>query len=245
MNENYILSTIENLMLYEPSNLKTRYGNHGDGGYVLVEDYQYDYYLGCGIGYDLSFERDFLNKNKNINGSLYDGTINYTVNISNNILYYKKNISSNNTEETTNLNLETENYKNIFLKMDIEASEWNWIKSFDNFNRIKQFVIEIHGLFDERWIKYGNYSYEDLINGLKKINKTHYLVHFHSNSGAEYISYKDKKYPTVAELTYIRKNDSNINGLNKKILPIKDLDYKNSFDREDLEFDFYPFVSNS
>lgn len=233
---------INSLIVLQPSNPKTRLGNNGDGGYVIVDGYSYDYYIGCGLGWDPSFDKDFIKTNPNTKGLVFDGTIPYNPQFSENITFIHKNISHIDTDQTTSLHKETYNYKNIFMKMDIEGHEWKWINHFNNMSNIKQLVLEAHGFFDSDWPKIANYNYQDLIDALKKINETHYLVHFHSNNGANYHTVNEKQFPSVGELTFLRKSDSSTLGLNTQILPIKDLDYCNgSPDRPDLVLDFYPF----
>ena len=230
------------LKLYNPSNCKKRYGNAGDGGYVVVDGYEYDCYFSCGIGNDASFDNSFASNHPGISGLLFDGCISSLPFIaSKDMMFVSKNISFIDTENTTSLNLETISYSNIFLKMDIESHEWKWIKHFSNFHKIKQFVIEVHGLFDPSWIEIGQYEYDDIFESLDKINQTHHLVHFHSNSAAEYRIVDGIELPTVAELTYIRKHDCQIIGFNKTPLPILDLDCKNTSYRHDLSFTKYPF----
>lgn len=48
-----------------------------------------------------------------------------------NINFFKKNIGPTNSDFTTNLHQEIEEYNNIFLKMDIEGHEFPWIKSLN------------------------------------------------------------------------------------------------------------------
>jgi hypothetical protein len=66
------------------------------------------------------------------------------------------------------------NGDNIFLKMDIEGCEYDWIHSMtkNDMEKISQIVIEFHWPFD---------FYR--MNALKKINETHYVVHVHGNNG--------------------------------------------------------------
>lgn len=240
---------LNELVVYSPSFSKRRYGStipSGDGGYVVVDGYSYDYYIGCGVGGNMSFEQEFLSQRQDLNGLLFDGTIDYYPLVSNHVYFVPKNIADHNTLRLTNLNNETKNHRDIFMRVDIEGHEWKWIKSFENFHHIKQFTIEAHGLFDNSytfdWKCISGHVYADVIDGLKKMNETHYLVHFHSNTSAEYANINGKELPTVVELTYIRKSDCFVDGFNKTPLPIDGLDYRNGYDRQDLTFDSYPFV---
>lgn len=241
---------LDELVVYSPVNPKRRFGSSvptGDGGYVVVDGYQYDHYIGGGVGGNTSFDVEFLSTQPNMTGLVFDGCINFYPHFPSHVYFVHRNISDDNTAATTNLNHETRNFNDIFMKMDIEGHEWKWIRAFQNFSRIKQFVIEIHGLFPNphTWDWGGKIGFhvEDIYEGLKKINQTHHLVHFHSNTSAEYALVDGKEMPTVAELTYIRKADCEISGLNKTPLPITGLDFVNGYDRHDLQFTEYPFCS--
>lgn len=242
---------LDELVVYSPINPKRRFGSSvptGDGGYVVVDGYDYDYYIGCGVGGNASFDFEFLQNRPNMTGLVFDGSINFYPRFPSHVYFVHRNIGVSNTQQTTNLNNETKQHKNIFMKMDIEGHEWKWIRSFENFSNIKQFVIEIHGLFPDldNYNGWGNdvgFDSEDVYEAMKKINQTHYLIHFHSNTSAEYTKVDGKEMPTVAELTYIRKEDCAIHGLNKTPLPIHGLDFVNGYDRPDLSFTEYPFCS--
>jgi hypothetical protein len=135
----------------------------------------------------------------------------------NSIEWVPKNIGYSNTEKTTNLKKYIQNNKKIFLKMDIEGSEFNWLDSMtetelENFSQI---VLEVHWPFD---------IYR--MNMLQKLNKTHYIIHIHGNnycdrdipkhlpSGRTYdgtVTINNNmipqiKLPEVFEITYVNKN---------------------------------------
>jgi hypothetical protein len=227
-------SLLNSLVVYQPKQKKVRYGTKGDGGYVIVDDNKYDLLIGCGINTDISFEIQFLENHPNISALLFDGTISGDdIVIPSQAKLIKKNISPINTEETTNLIFEVEPYSNVFLKMDIEWHEWRWIEAFNYFNKIKQMTIEFHGFLEEE---------SDLIPKEKykifeKINETHFLVHVHANSCD---LRKNDKLSNVMELTYIRKEDFLIEGVNKTPFPIEGLDYPNC-GSEIMNLDFIPF----
>ena len=60
------------------------------------------------------------------NCAAFDGTINnYPYEYTKNITFYKRNIAPFKSENTANLSYFTDNYNDIFLKMDIEGSEYD------------------------------------------------------------------------------------------------------------------------
>ena len=221
---------------------KIRCGSNSDGGYVLAElDGNYDCYISCGISNEESFSRDFINKyNINKNDSYgFDGTINdYPYEYTQNIQFIKKNINSFNDDNNTNLNFLTEKYNNIFLKMDIESGEYPWLLNIseDQLKKIKQIVIEFHGITNDNW----GYTNIDKMNCLKKLNNTHYIIHAHGNNNGVVVN----NIPDIIELTYVNKKYFNsIPELNTTPLPIPNLDFPNDLNKPDINLNMYPFVN--
>ena len=95
----------------------------------MVDGFEYDHFLSCGIAGDIRFELALLNEYPYLKCDAFDGTINNFPSHNKNINWIKKNVGYINSEKITNLKPYIQNYKNIFLKMDIEGSEFNWINS--------------------------------------------------------------------------------------------------------------------
>jgi hypothetical protein len=117
--------------------------------------------------------------------------------------------------------------------MDIEHYEYVWtsILSEIHLKKLKQIVIEFHGLdnLDENKIKC-----------FEKLNNTHYLIHAHRNNH-EYVI--NNYIPNVIELTFINKNEfSFIPPLNTMPLPFPELDFPNAIDKIDIDLNIAPFV---
>lgn len=220
---------------------KTRKGINQDGGYVIADlDGGYDCYISCGICMEESFSRDFIQSygmNKN-NSFAFDGSIqNYPYHYTNEITFYKKNINNFNDDKNTNLKFVTENYKNIFLKMDIEGGEYPWLLSIDesSLKNFKQIVIEFHGINDDTW----GCSFVDKFKCLEKLSNTHYIIHAHPNNNG---NIKDG-IPDVIELTYVNKSYfNNIPSYNSSEFPVKDLDFPNNPLKRDITINNPPFV---
>jgi hypothetical protein len=159
-----------------------------------------------------------------------------------------KNIGFSNTEKTTNLKEYIQNSNKIFLKMDIEGSEFEWLESMSEteLEKFSQIVLEVHCPFD---------IYR--MNMLKKLNESHYIIHIHGNnycdrdipkhlpSGRSYDgtftidknSTSQIKLPEVFEVTYINKKlcDSTLVEMKEIIFPTK-LDYPNNPNANDICF---------
>ena len=220
---------------------KFRFGHNRDGGYVIADlDGGYDCYISAGISREESFSRDFINEyNMNEYNSFgFDESINnYPDHYTKKISFIKKNINEFNDDKNSNLSFFTENYNNIFLKMDIEGGEYKWLLQIDEnqLNKFKQIVIEFHGINDNSW----SCNYIDKIKCLEKISKSHYIIHAHGNNFGGVVN----KIPNVIELTYVNKNYFNIPpNFNTTSLPVTNLDFPNRSDWDDISLNFYPFV---
>lgn len=221
---------------------KIRLGTDCDGGYIIGDiGTKYDCYISAGVSDEESFSRDFINKYNmtNENSFAFDGTINeYPSHYTDKITFIRRNIGKNRNANIANLSYFIEKYKNIFLKMDIEGGEYEWLLSLNrgNLDKFAQIVIEFHGINDNSW---GSYYY-DKVSCLKKLSETHYLIHVHGNNYGGITN----GVPDVVELTYIRKDYfSEKPTLNTEKLPIKNLDFPNNINSPDINLSFYPFVN--
>lgn len=193
---------MDSLKIYKSPYEKKRIGRNRDGGYVIAwnENLTYDLFLSGGISNDISFEEDFIKKyGKDCVFLAYDGTIPKLPKTNSNIQFFKKMITPHSNDKNTNLKDVIQNANHIFLKMDIEGAEIDWLKSLtdEEMKKFRQITIEFHWNVD--------------FSVLERINQTHSLIHLHGNnySGINTINYQgyDQKYPKVFECTYLRKDD--------------------------------------
>ena len=222
------------LITYEPEHPKIRIGREGDGGYVIVDEGDvYDAFLTCGIADETSFEEGFPFKGPSW---AFDGTIpDRPKNMPEHISFVRKNIGTENSDTVTNMHDIAKNYKNIFLKMDIEGHEWRWINTSD-LSPFRQIVIELHGI----WGGFGDQSPMEKIEAVRKLATTHHLVHVHGNNC---VGMQPGGPPWVGEFTYIRK-DVPIKGLNTTPLPLKGIDFPNNPGNPEHNISYWPFVSH-
>ena len=221
---------------------KIRLGNKCDGGYVIGSiEGNYDCYISAGVSDEESFSRDFINyynMNKS-NSFAFDGTIRkYPVQYTNEITFIRKNINSFFDSKNVNLLYFMKTFKDIFLKMDIEGSEYNWLlhTQENDLLSFKQIVMELHGINDDSW----GATYQQKIECLKKLSNTHYLVHIHGNNH----SGQKNGIPDVIEVTFIRKDCFDTEPeLNKINLPIPNLDFPCYTMKNDYNLSFPPFVN--
>jgi len=130
-----------------------------------------------------------------------------------------------------------DNYNDMFLKMDIEASEYLWLLSLNEnqLKKFKQIVIEFHGINDDSF----NVKLTDKIKCVEKLFNTHYAVHIHGNNCVKLTN----NIPDVVEITYVRKCQINNPQLNTIPLPIANLDFPNGPNNPDYNLNFPPFVN--
>jgi len=209
-----------------------RIGPKQDGGYVIANGLDYDLFISCGIANDIRFEESFLDIHK-IKCIAFDGTISSFPTHRNNIKWIPKNIEFLNTKKTTNLKEYIQNNNKIFLKMDIEGSEFNWLDSMSEteLEKFSQILIEFHWPFD---------IYRS--NMLKKLNKTHYILHIHGNNFGHIVTINNNimpeiKLPEVFEVTYINKKLCNDSLVKMKEIEFPTiLDYPNNPNLTDICF---------
>lgn len=228
---------LSNLRVIQYDN-KIRLGNKGDGGYVIANIPDYDCYISAGIGGDESFSNDLITHFNIKEAHGFDATIDILpINAPEGINFYKMNIAPYKSKNTVNLRKYIDNFKDIFLKMDIEGYEYPWLNSlsFSDLTKFKQITIEFHGINDNSL----DYTYEMKQQCLNKLFQTHYIIHAHGNNCCG----TTNNIPNVIELTYVRKDiiGENIE-YNKTAFPIENLDFPNSNNSPDIQLNFYPFL---
>ena len=195
-----------------------------------------------GIENDISFEEDFIKKYQNVSCFAFDGSINSLPKENNNIKFIKKYIGFENNDTVTNLHdIINANINGIFIKMDIEGGEIPWIKSLTNeqLYKFEQIVMEFHNPFSEKEI-----------DVFEKINRNHYLIHFHGNNYCGVRNHNGVRIPNIFECTYLHKKYfENIPELNTELIPGY-LDMKNSGNNENNDMDeiyinYPPFVNTT
>ena len=224
------------LTCYESPFKKIRLGKNNDGGYIISEipNINYSILLAGGILDDISFEEDFINKYPSVKAYAFDGTINNLPKENKNITFIKKNIGSSNNDDITNIHDIIDSSDNIFVKIDIEGAEIDWIKSLSEqqLYKFEQIVMEYHFPFSENEV--------DVFN---KINKNHYLIHFHANNCCGTRNHKGVYIPNVFECTYLHKKYfKDIPDLNKTTIP-SELDMKNVCSKDEIYINYPPFVN--
>lgn len=219
----------EDLTVYTSPYPKIRLGKDFDGGYVIADipGITYSCLISGGISDDISFEEDFIRRYQ-VECHAFDGTISSLPKESF-VHFINKNIGGHNTETATNLHDLIDNNDSIFVKMDIEGHEFEWLNSlsFEQMDKISQITIEFHKPFNQ--------------NIFKKFSN-HVLIHFHGNNCCGLRMFQGVQIPVVFECTYIHKKY--VTELIKNIRPVPSaLDMRNLVRRPELLLNFPPFVS--
>ena len=152
--------------------------------------------------------------------------------------FIKKNIRFYNDVNNTNLKDIIKSHNNIFIQMDIENYEYEWLLSLESeeLAKIKQIVIEFHGTggghTNEVDSQYSDsiITYQDKIKALKKLSASHYIIHAHGNVFGKLNYYENSiAIPDVLELTLVNKNYfRKPPSFNTISFPIPGLDYPNT-----------------
>ena len=213
-----------------------------------------------------SFEKEYLKINQNIKITFYDHTVspkNYLLNIlrifrrliklrykikdltemvmhffsyiillnSNQISHEKQKIlqkpkkrNETNVEEI----FKNTSFNNILLKVDIEGSEYEIIDQIvDSSHKILSLIIEFHEVD----------KYEDIFEDKIKLLKSKFeIIHIHgnNNTGTQRIN-----LPKTLEITFV--NKENYKDHNKEFrydFPVKEIDFPNNLNFEDIQFSF-------
>jgi|GEM_PF-1511606 len=222
------------LIVHHPWLPLKRLGPAHDGGYVLMQQSgSYDLLLAGGAGANTLFEKDFC-KHYAVDGHIFDPTVDRLPDECSRLKFHKLAICNVNSSSSTNLSTYLRDYRNVFVKMDVEGAEFAWIESISSeaVEHIKQIVVEFHGPFTKRRLR-----------AIAGLTTTHALVHVHANNYARNQRVGSSAVPLLLEATFVRK-DSHVS-LKTNTMPFPTrLDYPNIPDRPDTELNFWPFVSS-
>ena len=146
--------------------------------------------------------------------------------------------STHAVEDPMGLRMENQPQKtsnaNLFVKMDIEGGEVDWISSLtsEHMNSIAQFVMEFHEPFSTKEIAM-----------FTKINETHLPVHFHPNNACKTRIHNGVYFPNVFECTYLHKRFFGGEAeLNRDFIPNDNVDVRNISFIEEIWMSHPPFV---
>lgn len=210
-----------------------RLGRPADGGYVVsskalqTADTLYTY----GVANDYSFESDYVNMFKK-HARMFDPTISQialpeylTLDLEG---LYVKNNTPTLFEHIKKYNNE---YKKIFLKIDIEGHEYNFFESItcNELQNVTGMVVEFHNL---EILDIRNRFKEILI----KLYESFDIVHIHGNNHGPLMSLNNFLFPNTPEISFIQKNINEYIEEDVIHYPLLPLDKPNIYFKQDYSF---------
>lgn len=220
-----------------------RIGKHNDGGYLMVDDFQKSgVAYSFGINDDISWDTHMANRGYEI--FMYDPTIDALPANNYKFHFFKEGIAGfefkNHSLNTLDHFLQTNehaNNDNMILKMDVEGAEWSFLATVqpETLSKFDQMVFEFHDLIQAKDQSVMNAT----LSCIKKINRTHSLVHLHANNSGSLLILDDKiLIPDVLELTYVKTENYQLIDDENICLPIP-LDESNFTDRSEIPLGFW------
>jgi len=239
---------LKELQLVDTGLTKIRVGPDHDGGYVVLKEIceQSDALYSYGVGNDVEFEFDLLNKFLNIkNAFLFDPTIDELPKQNGRFAFVKIGI-----EDSLKF---SKLYQNPMLKIDVEYNEWEALNRIDPLElySASQIVIEFHlvhcesregltkyfnGFYSGVFEKFNEELFSAYLDILRKIKDSFHLVHIHPNNSLAMRKMNGYLVPPLLECTFV--NKALINSFIKTEYQgnIQGLDYSNKNDRPDVGF---------
>ena len=217
---------------------KIRIGEFGDGGYVCVDLYDYDYLYSLGSDDNIKFEKSFYEK-YNKQCFVYDHTIDSITNKPDYIHFFKKGVGPQTTLELDTFdNLILKNghshKQNMMAQIDIEGYEWAILKTTNLINNFSQIIIEFH--IPPNCLQVSDH----ILSTLDFMNERFYIVHIHGNN-CLLSPWLDINLPRVFEVTYVRKDLVKEPSLETETFPIEGLDTPNDVSKPDMTLNWWSF----
>lgn len=214
LNYNFLAKVRDCLRIWQAQGQTlVRVGNEHDGGYIMLDDFRPN-----GIAYSFGISGDVTwddaIANKGIEVYMYDHTIEALPKQRNEFHFFKQGIASDsitddlNTLENFIIRNEHCEKKHMILKMDVEGAEWGFLNmvSEKTLKKFDQIVFEIHCLLD-------NKIENEILADLKKINKTHAVVHVHANNYAIWFNLGQSEVTDALEVTWVNRDTYNLSPL--------------------------------
>jgi hypothetical protein len=226
--------------------LLKRIGPKKDSGYVLCDYVKNPKIISGGAGKNIEFELHFAKRGSQV--LIYDPTVKILPSLHSNIVHKSKYLYGDKTESKNSDKLSSaisniqkaSEYPGqpIFLKLDIEGSEWELLMSeIHLLKSFTQIIIEFHGMYkllDQKFRKNADKIFANLF-------KHHATINFHSNNNDKIINIGEYFIPNTFELTLLRKDILRQNTSNTKQSYKKNLNRKNNMSKLDIPHEIFRF----
>ncbi len=260
---------LREIKIYDCHLTKTRIGDEQDGGYVALKEIceKTDVLYTLGVGDDVSFEMDFMNRFPVKEIKLFDPAIRRSPVEQSKFVFFKIRVGPK--HHTLN-DIWKDGFSRALLKMDVEWDEWEILKQVSNKELLKydQLLIEFHVIpvkfFPGPQEKVMDFPYTPYFRGflesvhdkindilfgmyyevMKKLNWLFYGYHIHANNSLAKINVNGHSFPPLIEMSFVRKDLVGRIPETTHSFPIGGLDYPNKSDRKDIT-NFYPLGGQS
>ena len=187
-----------------------RLGGDNDGGYLVPNCLDnIELCISPGVGEFAKFEEEIY-KNYGISSILLDHTIKkpnfkkFNYKFFNKKLSYDQKESSITLDKVVQENLTKEN--DLILQMDIEGCEYEIFLNVQDktLRSFRIMIIEFHDLYYLRQ----QYSFKFIYLIFQKLLRYFEIVHIHPNNAGEKFSHHGDIFPSIIEITFLRKDFS-------------------------------------
>lgn len=185
-----------------------RIGSDSDGGYILADTFSdANIVYSFGIAEEISF--DLAMAHRGLPVYMYDHTISKLPEMNPNFHFFKTGICGEGERKSDLLSMKAiieanghQGRTDIILKMDVEGYEYDFLYTSDDavLSQFSQIVLELHNISKYEWVN-------RIVRALEKLNRTHQAVHVHANNGGGVFRVGDEWYPSLLEITYVRRSD--------------------------------------
>ena len=202
----HIMSLKQMLSCVATENLNmVRIGNKHDGGYVMCEPSMMggNVAYSFGIANDVSWDMDMAKRGYEV--YMYDHTIDGLPENHKKFHFFKKGLSEKGVDYENLFTLQTLinnnhhlNQENMVLKVDIEGSEYGFLRNEQyDLRCFSQIVIELHNILDF------NIAIKEAI---ARLVETHISVHLHANNYGKVYYIDGIPFPDTLEATFVRRD---------------------------------------
>ena len=183
-----------------------RLGSSGDGGYVLAPPSKGKISLSIGVGEEISIDLELVEKFDHTIFA-FDPFADRPPQAPENFIFHKIGMAAKSRKG----DIQYEDISTILKRLpeipevaliDIEGSEWDLAKGFKAISKIKQVVIEFHGLH----MFVDDSEYRKIKKLLTQFLKTHHPIHIHGNNAGSTVRIPGAVWPSIIEVTFLRKD---------------------------------------
>lgn len=242
---------------------KVRVGREGDGGYIVLDQLckgatLYSY----GIGDDISFEVDFVNRYGG-KAKCFDHTIDGIPTTDPRITFKKTGLGNGRNCNFPVSDVDLQDSAPRILKVDVEHNEWDWLSKWGPQGGWHQIIVELHVLpvspvrptaqylnggevvygevspyfrrmFDEFDDQVNDFVFKTYVRALDRLLAGYAVFHIHGNNSLPKATVDGYTWPQLLELSLVRKDLVTFVPDPDAQFPVPGLDFPNKTNRPDF-----------